>query len=43
METCCGYPLERPHQGTSTEYPKHMFSLRNMKNTNTFGLKKASL
>ena len=23
---CCGYSLEVPHQGTSNEYPQHMFS-----------------
>ena len=25
------YSLEAPHQGTSNEYPKHMFSWRNKK------------
>ena len=27
----CGYSLEAPHRGASTEYPQHMFSLRNKK------------
>ena len=26
------YSLEAPRQGTSNEYPQHMFSLRNKKN-----------
>ena len=38
--TCCGYSLEVPHWGASnkyhwgppTEYPQHIFSLRNIKN-----------
>ena len=38
---CCGYSLEAPRQGASNEYPQHMFSWRNKKNINTFGLKKA--
>ena len=29
---CCGYSLEAPHQGTSHEYPQHMFSWRNKNN-----------
>ena len=37
------YSLEAPWQGTSNEYPQHMFSWRNKKNTNNFGLKKAPL
>ena len=37
--TCCGYSLEAPQQGASNEYPQHMFSWRNKKNINTFGLK----
>ena len=28
---CCWYSLEAPHQGTSNEYPQHMFLLRNRK------------
>ena len=36
---CCGYSLEVPRRGTSNEYPQHMFSWRNKKNMNTFGLK----
>ena len=51
---CCGYSLEVPWKhmlcyslevpwlGSSNEYPQHMFSWRNKKNINTFGLKKAS-
>ena len=39
---CCGYSLEAPRRGASNEYPQHMFSWRNKKNINTFGLKKAS-
>ena len=31
-----------PHCGASKEYPQQMFSWRNKKNINTFGLKKAS-
>ena len=38
---CYGYSLEAPHRGTSNEYPQHIFSWRNKKNINTFGLKKA--
>ena len=38
---CCGYSLEAPCWGTSNEYPQHMFSSRNKKNTDTFWLKKA--
>ena len=33
---CCGYSLEVPQQGTSNEYPQHMFSSRNKKNVDTF-------
>ena len=33
--------LETPHQGTSNEYPQSMFSWRNEKSVNNFGLKKA--
>ena len=33
------YSLEAPHRGASNEYPQHMFSWRNKKNINTFGLK----
>ena len=29
---CCGYSLEAPRQGTSNEYPQHMFSWRNIEN-----------
>ena len=29
---CCGCSLEAPHQGTSNEYPQHMFLWRNKKN-----------
>ena len=25
MKTCCGYSLEVPRQGASTEYPQHAF------------------
>ena len=28
---CCGYSLEAPRQGTSNEYPQHMFLLENKK------------
>ena len=35
------YSLEAPRRGASNEYPQHMFSWRNKKNINTFGLKKA--
>ena len=38
---CCGYSLEVSQQGTSNEYPQHMFSWRNKKNT--FWLKKNTL
>ena len=31
------------NQGASNEYPQHMFSWRNKKNINTFGLKKSAL
>ena len=37
----CGYSLEVHPRGASNEYPQHMFSWRNKKNINTFGLKKA--
>ena len=30
---CCGYSLEVPLRGASNEYPQHMFSWRNKKNT----------
>ena len=40
---CCGYSLEVPHQGTSNEYPEHMFSCRNKKNIDSFQLKKSAL
>ena len=43
MKTCCGYSLEMPHRGTSNEYPQHMFSWRNKKNSNTFWLEKCAL
>ena len=33
------YSLEAPRRGTSNEYPQHMFSSRNKKNTDTFCLK----
>ena len=39
---CCGYSLEVPQGGASNEYPQHMFSWRNKKISNTFGLKKKS-
>ena len=39
MKTCFGYSLEAPQRGASNEYPQHMFSWRNKKNINTFGLK----
>ena len=39
----CGYSLEVPQQGTSNEYPQHMFYIRNKKNINSFGLKKKHL
>ena len=35
---CCGYSLEVPLQGTSNEYPQHMFLWRNKKNISTFPL-----
>ena len=28
---CCGYSLEVPLQGTSNEYPQHMFLSKNKK------------
>ena len=37
---CYGYSLEGPRQGASHEYPQHMFSLGNKKNTDFFWLKK---
>ena len=37
------YSLEAPCQGTSNEYPQHMFLWRNKKNINTFELKKSTL
>ena len=40
---CCGFSLEAPHQGTSNEYPQHMFSWKNKKNIDTFGLKNSAL
>ena len=43
MKTCCGYSLEVPQQGTSNEYPQHMFPWRNKTNINTFWLKKKCL
>ena len=36
---CCGCSLEAPRRGPS-EYPQHKFSSRNMKNIDTFLLKK---
>ena len=33
--------LEAPRQGTSNEYPQHMFSWRRKKNINIFDWKKA--
>ena len=39
-KTCYGYSLEAPYRDPSNEYPQHMFSWRNKKNINTFGLKK---
>ena len=36
----CGDSLEMPCQGTSNEYPQHMFLWRNKKNINTFWMKK---
>ena len=38
---CCVYSLEAPQWGASNEYPQHMFSSGNMKNIDTFWLKKA--
>ena len=38
-----GYSLEAPHRDTSNGYPQHMFSRRNKKNINTFGLKKTPI
>ena len=35
---CCGYSLEAPRQGTSNEYPQHMFSSRNKKTINLISL-----
>ena len=32
----CGYSLEVPREGTSNEYPQHMFLLRNKKNISSF-------
>ena len=43
MEMCCGYSLEAPHWGASNEYPQHLFSWRNKKNSNNFGWKKTAL
>ena len=36
----CGYSLEVPHQGTSNEYPQHMFLSRNKKQSILLGWKK---
>ena len=36
------YSLEAPRRGASNEYPQHIFSWRNKKNINTFGLKKSA-
>ena len=41
--SACGYSLEAPRRGASNEYPQHMFSLRNEKNTDTFWLKESTL
>ena len=30
---CCGYSLKAPGRGASNEYPQHVFSWRNKKNT----------
>ena len=40
---CCGYSLEAPHQGTSNEYPQHMFSWRNKKKYQYFWTEKSIL
>ena len=37
IKTCCGYSLEVPQGGTSSEYPQYMFLLRNKKNISSFG------
>ena len=37
---CCGYSLEVPQQGTSNEYPQHMFLWRNKKDISIFRVKK---
>ena len=37
---CCGYSLEAPRQGASSEYPQRMFSLRNKKDISIFQMKK---
>ena len=36
------YSLEAPQRGASNEYTQHMFSWRNKKNINTFGLNKSA-
>ena len=38
---CCGYSLEAPCWGASNEYPQHMFSLRNKKDS-IFWMKKSA-
>ena len=37
------YSVEAPRQGTSNEYPQHMFLLRNKKGISIFRTKKSSL
>ena len=37
----CGYSLEAPRWGASSEYPQHMFSWRNMEDISIFQMKKA--
>ena len=38
--TCCGYSLEAPNQGTSNKNPQYIFSWRNKKNINICLIKK---
>ena len=38
---CCGYSLEAPQGGASSEYPQHILLSRNKTNMDTFWWKKA--
>ena len=43
QKICCGYSLEAPWRGASNEYPQHMLSLRNKKESNILVEKKKHL